>query len=182
MKWFRKGASDEDKVLFDSKWHKIKQTDDEYQYIENVPGVAVLPFRITDNGKEFLIRDEDNPLFDNYITIITGRIDEGEEPEDAAIRELEEEAGIKVEDRDKLQPLGNMIISKDHRFPERLYIIDVTGLEQKEPEGDGTGYEANSTNFWVDEEGFRRYSLATEDSYLSTIACKYMLNGDDNVD
>ena len=163
MKWLTS-----EKILYDSKWHTIKKVDD-YQYIENIPGVGILPFKEEE--------DEENPLFDDFITIITGRIDEGEEHIESAVRELEEESGFKI-DKDNFEKLGEMIISKDHKNKEVLYLADVTNAEEKEAEGDETEYEKKSNNFWVNKKELKENTLESDDSYLCTIACKYLLKGD----
>jgi len=168
-----------DKTLLDNEWLKIKETDDKYVYIDNKEGVAILPFRKVDDKREFLVRKEENPLFDNYITVITGRRDKEDKGEgwwlETAKRELEEEAGIKVEDDSRFIPLGGMIISKDHKNPDFLVAVDVTELEEKEPKTDGTKYEKLSENYWIDEDSLKNYIVNYPDSYLATIGSKFLL-------
>ena len=172
-----------DKTLFENVWKTIKETDDGYTYEDNTEGVGILPFRVKGDKIEYLIRYENNPILHEIVTIITGRRDEEENRQnwwiDTAARELKEEAGIDISGLDDIDfriiDLGGMYIGKSHKNPDRLMAIDVTGLDQKEPETDGTIFEKMSTNIWVDEDELKTYAIKEPDCYLSTIANKYFL-------
>ncbi len=165
----------EAETLFSTEWITVKETQDGYQYTEGPPGMAALPYRSVDSGLEFLLRDESNPLHSpGYITVITGRTDEGESSEETVARELKEEAGIDIEDDySRITDLGEIIIGKANLFNDKLFAVDVTDLVESEPETDGTQYEADSSNFWVTEEELKKHIREDADSYLSTITNKF---------
>lgn len=172
-----------DKTLFENEWKTLKETDDGYVYEDNTEGVGILPFRANGNKMEYLIRYENNPILHEIVTIITGRRDENENRQnwwiDTAARELKEEVGIDISGLDdidfRIMDLGEMYIGKSHKNPDRLLAIDVTGLDQTEPETDGSIFEKMSSNIWVDEDELKTYAMKEPDCYLSTIVNKYFL-------
>lgn len=169
----KKGSdiSDSDEILFDNEWITVKQTKDEYVYAIGALGVAILPYRIYDNSLEILLREECNPINDDFITIITGRTDDNESFEETAIRELEEEAGISNIDEEDLMDMGDLILGKDRALPDRIFLVNVTDGDFSEPKGDGSIYEKNSRNFWAKEEDLFEIIEKVKDSYvLSTLA------------
>ena len=93
---------------------------------------------------------------------------------------MKEEAGIDIGNLDDIDfriiDLGEMIVSKDNKNKEHLIAIDVTGLEEKEPETDGSIAEGKSENFWVSEDELKKYIKEAEDSYLATIGGKYLFS------
>lgn len=172
-----------DKTLFENEWKTLKETDDGYVYEDNTQGIGVLPFRVSGDKVEYMVRYEKNPILGEIVTIVTGRKDEDENRQnwwiDTAARELQEEAGIDISGLDDIDfriiDLGEMFIGKSHKNPDRLMAIDVTGLDQKEPETDGTIFEKMSSNIWVDEDELKTYSMKEPDCYLSAIVNKYFL-------
>lgn len=75
-----------------------------------------------------------------YYDIPGGKIEEGETPEQTAIREMKEETGVKVE---KLKHKGNMIIE----YPNRIFDFDV--FVSNESEGEPQEFEEN-TSEWME--------------------------------
>lgn len=75
-----------------------------------------------------------------YYDIPGGKIEEGENPEQTAIREMKEETGLKVEN---LKYKGNMIIE----YPNRIFDFDV--FVTNESEGETQEFEEN-TSEWID--------------------------------
>lgn len=73
-----------------------------------------------------------------------GLIDDGENPRDTAIRELEEEVGIKAPKR-RAKKLGRPVWGSVGLSGERLfyYAVDVTGLPVGTPSEDGSPQERN---------------------------------------
>lgn len=74
-----------------------------------------------------------------YYDIPGGKIEEGENPEQTAIREMKEETGIKVRN---LKYKGNMIVE----YPNRIFDFDV--FITNESEGKPQEYEEN-TSEWI---------------------------------
>lgn len=75
-----------------------------------------------------------------YYDIPGGKIEEGENPEQTAIREMKEETGLKV---GNLKYKGNMIIE----YPNRIFDFDV--FVTNESEGETQEFEEN-TSEWID--------------------------------
>lgn len=75
-----------------------------------------------------------------YYDIPGGKIEEGERPEETAIREMREETGLKVKN---LRYKGNMIIE----YPNRIFDFDV--FITNESEGEPQEFEEN-TSEWID--------------------------------
>lgn len=75
-----------------------------------------------------------------YYDIPGGKIEQGENPEQTAIREMKEETGLKV---GNLKYKGNMIIE----YPNRIFDFDV--FVTNESEGEIQEFEEN-TSEWID--------------------------------
>ena len=112
--------------------------------------VAVLPFRREGVlRREYLLRTEIVPPWSlkSQQCAITGGCDhEGEDPEQVALRELEEEAGYKA---DHLISLGTCNGTKSCDTTYHLYAVDVTDLVQGKAEGDGSVLEAHGGTVWT---------------------------------
>lgn len=159
-------ASDDDNVLLENKWITVKETSDGYIYINTPEGSAILPFRVRDGGFEVLLRSEASPIRDNFITLISGRVDEGESFEQTAIRELEEEAGITGVDESDLIYMGDLLLGKERASVDKLYIVDVSNAGFVEIKGDGSIYEKASENIWVRTKDIPKLIENEADAYL----------------
>ena len=74
---------------------------------------AVRCFLVKDS-KVVVIKYKSGNIKEGYYDIPGGKIEKGETPEEAAIREMKEETGIKVK---KLKSKGKMIIE----YPKRIF-------------------------------------------------------------
>lgn len=77
---------------------------------------------------------------EGYYDIPGGKIEEGENPEQTAIREMKEETGLKV---GNLKYKGNMIIE----YPNRIFDFDV--FVTNKSEGETQEFEENTAE-WID--------------------------------
>lgn len=148
---------DTDRVIFQTAWIAVKQSPQGFQYLERKgkDSVAVFLLRKSDANPpeyEVLIRQQhlcvDNREIDGVLTLfpcpITGALDEGESPEAAAIREVQEEAGYTVQ----VLPLGKYIVGTQTNEICYLYYADVTGVEPAPALQDGTYLESIARNEW----------------------------------
>lgn len=71
---------------------------------------------IIENGKVVCIQYKEGPI--GYIDMPGGKIEEGETAYEAAVREVKEETGMKVE---KLEKIGTVI----EEYPDRIYHFQV---------------------------------------------------------
>lgn len=111
--------------------------------------VAVLPYRDTPSGREYLVKSEMTPCWglDQVLSAITGGY-EGGDIEDDAVREMLEETGYAIT-RSELIPLGESFASKSADTVYSLFSVDLTGREAGEAIGDGTRVEAESAVVWT---------------------------------
>ncbi|BAY44372.1 putative NUDIX hydrolase [Scytonema sp. HK-05] len=148
---------DTDETIFTTNWVTVKKTPRGFDYLERKgkDSVAVFLLRRNDVSPviyEVLIRQLplciDSTEFDGQMKLfpcpITGALDEGESPEEAAIREVYEEAGFSV----KVLSLGKYIVGTQTNEICYMYYADVTGIEPDIAQQDGTYHESISKNEW----------------------------------
>lgn len=106
---------------------------------------------------------------EGYYDIPGGKIEEGENPKQTAIREMKEETGIEIQN---LKYKGIMTIE----YPNRMFIFDT--FISKEYEGEPQEFEEN-TSEWIDID-----ELLKKEKILSNIILldKFLIKGliDDN--
>ncbi len=90
--------------------------------VRHMGGAGVIA--IDSNDEIYLIRQFRYAIEEEIIEIPAGKLDAGEDPADAAARELTEEAGIKAE---KIEPLGNIIPTCGY-CDEIIYVYYATGI------------------------------------------------------
>ena len=86
---------------------------------------------------------------EKFYTVISGCIEEGESPKEAALRELKEEAGIEYEDGKVYIIFENVPYVKNTDARVTLIFIQLTKYKEGIAEGDGTEYEKRSEVVWV---------------------------------
>lgn len=114
---------------------------------------AVRCYLIKDN-KVVVIKYKKGNKKEGYYDIPGGKIEEGENPEQTAIREMREETGMIIKN---LKHKGNMIIE----YPDRKYAFDV--FITNEYEGEPQEFKEN-TSEWIEID-----ELLKEDKILSNI-------------
>lgn len=114
--------------------------------------VAVLPYKDAEEGQVYLARSEFTPPWStkvNFMSSITGGVDTGENPTEAARRELEEETGYSVP-VESLLPLGTCHGVKSSDTVYYLYAVNVSSLPG---DGNPSSYqdanESRARNVWV---------------------------------
>ena len=96
---------------------------------------AVRCFLIKDN-KVVVTKYKEGNKKAGYYEIPGGKIEEGETPEQTAIREMKEETGLKIKN---LKNKGKMIIE----YPDRIFDFDV--FLCNESEGEPQNFEENTS-------------------------------------
>ncbi|MBP5975734.1 NUDIX hydrolase [Brasilonema sp. CT11] len=146
-----------DETIFSTDWVTVKNTSKGFHYLQRKGKDSIAVFLLRKNetnpqNYEVLIRQQplciDNTEIDGLLKLfpcpITGAIDEGESPQEAAIREVYEEAGFSI----KVLPLGKYIVGTQTNEICYMYYADVTGIEPDIAQQDGSYLESISKNEW----------------------------------
>ena len=159
-----------DVVLFENDWATVIDRGG-WTVVRDMNGlgVALLPYSIRLQDLWCMARLEPCPSHGPLIlpSCITGGVEEGEAPEQAAVRELEEEAGYRVT-QEHLIPLGEVWPSKLVELRVFMYAVNVTDMAQTPPKGDGSVYEALAQNTWYDA----KQALAVPDAVWGTMVLR----------
>lgn len=94
------------------------------EVVEHPGGVAIVP--LAENGDVLMVRQYRYCVSDALLEIPAGKLEEGEDPFDCAVRELSEETGCRA---GRIVPLGAMYTSPGFSR-ETLYIYLATQLEE----------------------------------------------------
>jgi 8-oxo-dGTP pyrophosphatase MutT (NUDIX family) len=88
---------------------------------------------------------------DYHVTLVGGGVETGESNDIAVLRELEEEAGIVVNEEYQLESLKPLFMSKGATQKVTAYIIPLTERDyEKVAQGDGSKVEKKSKSVKVD--------------------------------
>ena len=145
----------EDEVLYsDDKLEVVKYED--WSIIKEKDAVVCIPFLIESN--QMVLRYEYIPTFkyvdgqEYHATLVCGGIENGETPEKALLRELEEEAGIVLREDYQLEALRPLFINKGTANKYYPYILPLNERDYHEvvSKGDGSKEEEMSKAVKVD--------------------------------
>ena len=148
-------TEDKEDILFSNKYMKVINYED-WTVIKESDFVVCIPYLIDSN--QIILRHEYIPTFkmvdgqEFHITILSGGIEQGETPERAILRELEEEAGIVVEPEYKVEFMKPLFVSKGNASKYYPCIIQLTERQYHEviAKGDGSVAEKKSQSVKVD--------------------------------
>ena len=115
-------------VLYRNPWLTVREDqviqpdgqDGAFGVVEMTPGVSVLP--VDDDGTVYLVRIYRYTLDRHCLEALAGGIEDDEDPQEAARRELREEAGIEATDLIDLgvvDQLTEVVVSPDRLFLAR---------------------------------------------------------------
>jgi len=148
-------TEDKDDILFSNKYMKVINYED-WTIIKESDFVVCIPYLIDSN--QIILRHEYIPTFkyvdgqDFHVTILSGAIEQGETPDRAILRELEEEAGLVVSPEYKIEFMKPLFISKVNASKYYPCIIQLTEREYHEviAKGDGSEAEKKSQSVKID--------------------------------
>lgn len=172
-------------TLFKGEWLSVvSPVDHPYEAVHERNCVVVLPIIVKD-GREFIgIRHEFCPPYfikddkaGYYYTVISGTIEEGEEPRQAVLRELEEEAGIRATGCVLHVKGENMPICKSTDMRGWFYVMEVNEYERVPARGDGTENERISRTIWVAKENLWKVHQVDNKDFLLTSMLNFYIKG-----
>jgi len=115
-------------TIHENKWFSLVNRGGYYTLEYHQPQVVILP--VVDNDSIVIVRVNRPILKDNPLELPAGGARENESPLGAAARELQEEAGIKIDELDRFQLLPPIAISPN-RYPILPWIYQV-GVSKEE--------------------------------------------------
>jgi 8-oxo-dGTP pyrophosphatase MutT (NUDIX family) len=149
---------------FDESKEKVLYKDDNFQIVQfedwsilkEKDTVVCIPYLIETN--QVVLRYEYIPTFkyvdgqEYHVTLVCGGIEQGETPEKAMLRELEEEAGIVLREDYQLEAMRPLFINKGSANKYYPYILPLNERDYKEiiARGDGSKEEEMSKAVKVD--------------------------------
>jgi 8-oxo-dGTP pyrophosphatase MutT (NUDIX family) len=169
----------EDSYLFDGEYLKIKEIDGWEAVVEN-DCMVVIPYLI--DNKEIILRKEVIPPFQHvdkkefFLTIISGTIEQGESVEKTLFRELEEEAGIRLNTSyTGYKKWNELFFSKGNTAKCHIYFVPLhsNDFTTVYPKGDGTDSEQKSTSVRID---IKYLDSLTPADLATTLALQYLKN------
>lgn len=128
-------TKDKEDILFSNDYMKVIEFDG-WSIIKESDFVVCIIYLIESN--QFILRHEYIPTFfltdgqDYHMTILSGSIKRGETPENAILREIEEEAGIVISPEFTIEFMKPLFISKAHASKYHPCIITLTERDYHE--------------------------------------------------
>jgi 8-oxo-dGTP pyrophosphatase MutT (NUDIX family) len=148
-------TEDKEDILFSNKYMKVINYED-WTIVKESDFVVCIPYLIDSN--QIILRHEYIPTFkyrdgqDFHVTVLSGGIEQGESPERAILREIEEEAGIVIDPDYKVEFMKPLFVSKGNASKYHPCIIQLTERQYHEviAKGDGSEAEKKSQSVKVD--------------------------------
>ncbi|MDC4183622.1 NUDIX hydrolase [Mycoplasma bradburyae] len=171
------------KLLYHTTYLSLYETEKGFVYAQrqSINSIASLCFKYVDNEVMYLVHYQPMPEIevktkwdDLYPCPITGAIDHGETPLEAAIRETKEEGGIDINPNNFYDYI-EFVASTQMNEIVHCFVFDVTGLKQEDPLTDGSIFEAVAKNKWLTQKEIEEILFNKKEAYLSSLFNAYWL-------
>lgn len=145
----------ENNIAFSNNHIKVINFED-WTFVKESDMVVCIVYLVETN--QIILRHEYIPTFkyrdgqDFHVTVLSGGIEQGERPERAILREIEEEAGIVIDPDYKVEFMKPLFVSKGNSAKYHPCIIQLTERQYHEviAKGDGSEAEKKSQSVKVD--------------------------------
>jgi hypothetical protein len=146
---------EKEKVHYSNDFIKIVDYED-WSVISGRDGVICIPFLIEQN--KIILRQEYIPSYkystgqELHLACVGGGIEEGEKPEEALLREIQEEAGLVIRENYKIEFDAPLFLQKSSSIKLYSCILPLTNNDFREIpiRGDGSKVEKMSKTVAVD--------------------------------
>lgn len=176
------------KKIFDNYHLSVYKTKRGFIYAERrgINSTACLCYRINqDKTYNFLVRYQPLPLIKNenfkdidvnlFPCCITGSIEKNETPETNAIKEIEEEAGYKITNKNIVDQIAATSTTQMNEIVHH-FLVDLTNLTNETSDlGDGSFFESISVNKWISEKELQNIIFNNSELFLSSLNVCYCL-------
>lgn len=169
-------------VLFDGDYVDVVDPNGDGYEALHEPDVAIaIPILVEDD--QIVVRKEEVPPYgiknpdgnDEYHTVISGKIEEGEDPETTMLRELKEEAGILNPEYKIPAEISHVPVCKSTDLRANIFVLEISDYDQVEPQGDGTVHEERSQTLFLDAKEFTNV-MEDEPSDLFIYVVYWLIN------
>jgi 8-oxo-dGTP pyrophosphatase MutT (NUDIX family) len=145
----------ENNIAFSNNHIKVINFED-WTFVKESDMVVCIVYLVETN--QIILRHEYIPTFkyrdgqEFHVTVLSGGIEQGESPERAILREIEEEAGIVIDPDYKVEFMKPLFVSKVNSAKYHPCIIQLTETQYHEviAKGDGSEAEKKSQSVKVD--------------------------------
>ena len=161
----------------------VSPKDVHYECVNEKDIVIALPIVTRKDGKKLVgIRYEYCPSYfikddkvRNYYTVLSGKIEDGEKPEAAVLRELREESGVIAENPNIIEVCSNIPICKSTNMRAFIYVVEIGKFKKEVPKGDGTRSEELSKTIWMDVGNiYKLLDMDNVDFLVCSLLCMYV--------
>lgn len=162
------------KTLWQGKWISVvSPVDSPYEAIHEKDIVIVIPIITRNKLRHVGIRYEHCPPYfikdeneQNYYTVISGKIEDGENAEQTAVRELQEESGVIALEYECEIIADKIPICKSTDMRATICKLNIKRCNLENPKGDGTVNEEKSKTIWIPENKWNEINQIQNKDFL----------------
>lgn len=136
----------------------------------NITKAGIIPFIRTERGIEMMFMRSSDPDFGGPDPMIAkGHVDEGETPEQAAIREGEEELGLK---QSNFAAPPFVVMDQQIQGLTAVYYMRIMGVELKSKEDFGAFHYETAETMWMTAEEYGTRGRKSQIGFVKALLSK----------